>query len=179
MSPGGQVSTPGEECPEPRRIGRGTPFDEDRQAIGRDVGSHRDGPGSIDEVTQLVAQLIEPLVCICLGKDGRRLERHHRGVRPIGIDGSHVFNRDAIHLADLAHEYLQGHVVGHAYYELVDRTPTATLEDLNAHHVAAHASNTARHLTEGTWAIGQPDPHDERIHVIRVTIAEARDVATM
>ena len=54
-----------------------------------------------------------------------------------------------------------------------------SVEDLDAQNVAVHAADTARHLTECTGTIGQPDPHHEEVHRANVAMGHAVSVATV
>ena len=91
-------------------------------------------------------------------------ERGDRRVRTGAVDTADVFHGDTVDLADLVDEQVDEVGRRQADGQLVDRAAAAALEDVDADDVAVHGADPAGHLAERTRAIGQPHPHDVRLH---------------
>ena len=71
---------------------------------------------------------------------------------------------DAVDLGHLLEQQRHQVVGGQLDGQLVDRPTGAALEDVDADDVAADRADPARHGTEGTRPVGQPQPHHEGAH---------------
>ena len=96
-----------------------------------------------------------------LHESSRRLERVEASVaRRISYEPN-ILDIDIFDLRDLVDEQIDEPGFGKSDDQLVDRSPSAPLEDLDADDVAADCTDATRHLAECTGTIGQP--HSNRV----------------
>ena len=153
----------GEVGLEPGRARRGLVGGQHPVAPAVDVDD-RD-PGGADDPAGVHDDRREQRVDV-VGADelGGGLERVEAGIVEGVGDGPHLFHGHAVDLAHLGDEQVDERVVGKLDHELVDGLATITLEDVDAHDVAAHGADAGGHLAQSTGPIGQPHPDHERFH---------------
>src|SRR5262245_49812947 len=98
------------------------------------------------------------------GEARRCLERVEPRVSTWVVDGAHVFDVDVFDLRDLVDEQVDQAGLGQRDDELVDGSPRAPLEDLDADDVATYRADAARDLSERAGPIRQPDAHRVVLH---------------
>ncbi len=158
MLGGIEVVRAGEEREQPLQVRRGT------GPLHHLALAHHHGPVGVADPPCALAQHLQPSGGLGLGELRTDLERRQVGVDQVAVDLTDVLHRDTVDRADLGHHQVdQGQVVERDG-QLVDHAAAPGLEDLDAEHVAAHRADAARHLTERSGAVREPDSQDDGGH---------------